>query len=605
MLAAVRVASAGDAADPEPRAEAPPLPGTTNDAVEDVLADTLAVRTRDGYAIDGSMPEDLVTRVDGFEVPLFHRGGRSAATWLGVAAIDRAAADRLDWSGGTAALDVTSRAASRDTLDLSTLDATAAAGVPGTGALALRRSVFGYAIPALVPADRELAFAAAPAYGDLVAHARIRAGAHWELDATLYETDDRVDRFADRARSPDQETAIDRAAGRLALHQRYRRGAWSATFAQSAMAAHRDADHGLVQHDHAATYTLDSWNELQHPAHDLAGLATVTWTVGAELHVARHVLDIADAAEPRENVPRAGPAPFDDVSHRYRGTVWTPDAGMWTAATARLSARIVATTGLRLDAFGSNLAVQPRGSLALELANGVRAALEAGAYRRAPEHGEELEHPELHPERTTRVALVVTRTGARYARFETYYLDRTHLIERDGFGALVNTGRGTTYGMFAVAGGRAGPWRARLALRLEHADRQDAPRASIRPFEYDQPVRFEARLGRRWGAFELGARFALRSGLPYTAVVASGYDADRDVYLPSFGKLYAERLPWQHQLDVRADWQVARHLALYLDIANVYDHRSAVGWAYNFDFTQRRAVEARSIWPTLGVRGEL
>ena len=46
-------------------------------------------------------------------------------------------------------------------------------------------------------------------------------------------------------------------------------------------------------------------------------------------------------------------------------------------------------------------------------------------------------------------------------------------------------------------------------------------------------------------------------------------------------------------------------LSAYLDVANVYDHRGAIGWAYNFDYTQRRAIEGPSILPTLGLRGQL
>ena len=92
--------------------------------------------------------------------------------------------------------------------------------------------------------------------------------------------------------------------------------------------------------------------------------------------------------------------------------------------------------------------------------------------------------------------------------------------------------------------------------------------------------------------------------MPYSAVTSVDYQSDRDVYTPSFTTLYGERLPWHHQLDVRIDrrWQ---KFSAFLDIANVYDNRNAVGWAYNFNFTQRRAIGASPIVPTIGVRGEL
>jgi hypothetical protein len=613
VLATARVASADDGPDPSfDRAfrALERLPGAANDAVAGFYASSLEVATGAGYAIDGGMPQELVTRVDGFEVPLFHRDGRSAATWLGFGTIRNDHTGRVDWGGGSSELELTSRSLDHGVLDASTLDATAGFGSSWFPTLVLRRSLLGYAVPSLVPADRELAFASAPTYTDLIARTGVRLSAQWTLTETFYEADDGVDRFADRARSPDQETAIDRTASRVTLAERYTDGAWAATLAQSVMAAHDNEDRGLAQHHHERTLALDTRAELEHATSDVAGLSRLVWTLGGEAHVTRHALDIAGAPEPRENVPRAGEVPFDDISHVYRGTVWTPDLGAWTSAEARLSPHVVATMGVRLDAFGSDLTLQPRGSLAFELAERLEARLEAGAYRRAPERGEELEHSDLHPERTTRIAVSLGRSlpgheTGWYGRAAAYYLDRTRLIERDGLGVLANTGRGTTYGLYALAGAQLGPWLAQLALRLEHSDRQDAPRALVRPFEYDQPVRLEARITRFWGRLSLGARFELRSGLPYTAVVASELDTDRDVYTPDFGRLYAERLPWQHRLDLRADWQLARHVALYLEVANVYDHRPAVGWDYNFNFAQRRAIEAPPIWPTLGVRGEL
>ena len=78
------------------------------------------------------------------------------------------------------------------------------------------------------------------------------------------------------------------------------------------------------------------------------------------------------------------------------------------------------------------------------------------------------------------------------------------------------------------------------------------------------------------------------------------------MYSPArFAALYAERLPWQHQLDLRVDRALGRHLRAYLDVANVYAARAAIGWDYNFNFTQRRALAAPGITPTLGIRGEL
>src|SRR5262249_55131936 len=151
-------------------------------------------------------------------------------------------------------------------------------------------------------------------------------------------------------------------------------------------------------------------------------------------------------------------------------------------------------------------------------------------------------------------------------------------------GKLANTGRGTTYGASASAGFAANHWFVLGRLVLEHSDRQTTPTTRTRPFEYDQPVRLDVRVTRFVGPWQLAAHASLREGLPFTRVAGAHYDADRDVYLPDFATLYAERFPWQHQLDVRIDRALGTHLRAYLDIANVYDARPAIGWDYNFNF---------------------
>jgi hypothetical protein len=192
-----------------------------------------------------------------------------------------------------------------------------------------------------------------------------------------------------------------------------------------------------------------------------------------------------------------------------------------------------------------------------------------------------------------------------FASASVYYLDRTNLVEDDGTGKLANTGRGTTYGAHGTVGVYCDHWFALAALVLEHSDRQQSPTMRTRPFEYAQPVRLDLRVTRFLGAWQLGAHFSLREGLPYTRVAGAHYDSDRDVYLPDFATLYAERFPWQHQLDLRIDRSIGGHLRAYLDIANVYDHRAAIAWDYNFNFTERRAIFAPAILPTVGLRGEL
>ena len=546
------------------------------------------------------MPFEAAVWIDQFAVPGFHHDSRSAFTIDGLQSVH--VSHEVDATiGDTSAGLITLATRGGDHLDLvignvSTREAIAAFRDDFATAV-VRTSLLGFV--ASPGGDR--VFVDAPNAQDAQLRLTVYKHDHLDVMATAFATRDQV------AVSGDNDTRFEALDdfGRATIAARYSDATWAATSAQSIGASKRVLERGLLQHANVDEVSFDSREDLRHRLTDIAGLAELVWTLGVEAHATRHDLDLAGPADDRENIPRAGIGPGDDVSHVYRGVVWTPDVAAATGLFAVLAKNIEAYAGLRLDAFGSDVALEPRGALTLALGEQHSLELSAGAYRRAAEQGEELEHAELHPERTSRVELRLDKLlGRTFYNASMYYADRTHLIVRDQLGHLANTGNGTTYGAYALFGQHRGHWIGQLAVRLEHDERQDAPRGVVRPFEYSQPIRLEARLVRFVGPWSFGARWELRQGLPYAQVVGSDYDSDRDVYTPFFGDLYGERLPWQHQLDVRID-RAWRRIAVFLDVANVYDHRDTIGWAYNFDFTQRRAVQGSPILPTLGVRGQL
>jgi hypothetical protein len=579
-------------------------PGTVGDPVAATAEIQLAVLTPEGLSVDGAMPYEVRTLVDGFETPLFHLDGRSALTWWG-SSQSLVRAPGVQWGNGVAELETVTtspRPWAAGPLTLTTIDAQLASNTSG------RRIAVRAWWPTQTPPANLARTNLLPHFdgqGALV----LSSSRQLVIRLTVLEMIDSED-YDDATAAPDHHVTAERITTRLTLEELYRRGAWIDLFAQSIMTDSERHDVGTVQHHDDSRISFGSRNELRRALRDVAGLAKLDVAVGAEANITRHELSIADAADPHEDIPTTGIVAPDDVSHQVEDTIWTTDIGAWTSATAQLASNIRATTGLRADAFGTDLALQPRGELDVEIVDRWVAALDAGAYRRAPEHADELEHPDLHPERTSRVELGVThrvdpRGLGTFASASVYYLDRTNLVEDDGTGKLANTGRGTTYGVRGGIGARLEHWFAFGALVLEHSDRQKTPTTRTRPFEYDQPVRLDLRITRFLGDWQLGAHFSLREGLPYTRVAGANYDSDRDVYLPYFATLYAERLPWQHELDLRVDRSLGSHLRAYLDIANVYDHRAAVGWDYNFNFTVRRAIGAPGIQPTVGLRGEL
>ena len=505
VSALARGAIADDHGDAEAR-----VPGFVNDPVSAYLSERLAVRTRDGYSLEGGTPSEGLVWLDEFAVPGFHRDGRSAFTLEGVdhfLITNDVTVDNGTTGGGVVA--ATSNPVKREHAgEVSTRDLIAVAR-GDYQSLVARTSLF-------VPNDRELESQ------DVQIHSLWRRTGTYVLYATAFAT-------------RDQHGDDLRDAGRATVVLDYRNDGWQATSAQSISDGERRFERGLIQHARINELSFDTRERLAHTLSDVAGLSLVRWTASAEAHVTRHDLDLAAPADDFENVARAGIPAADDVSHTYRGVVWTPDVAGSLAVDAVLDQHLDLDAGVRVDAFGSDVAIEPRAVLTARLPHDQAVRLAAGAYRRAAEQGEELEHPELHPERTTRISLEADKQfGAWFYNAELYYADRTHLIVRDGNGNLANTGNGTTYGTYGLVGRSAHHWVGQLAVRLEHDDRQDAPRGLVRPFEFSQPIRLEARLTRFVGPWSFGARFELREGLPYTAVTSVDYDSDRDVYTPSF-----------------------------------------------------------------------
>jgi hypothetical protein len=269
------------------------------------------------------------------------------------------------------------------------------------------------------------------------------------------------------------------------------------------------------------------------------------------------------------------------------------------------------TAGLRLDAFErtGEVALQPRGELAIQLRPSVTARLSAGAYRRPPEHQTELLQPTLRAERATQLVAGLTvepRPGVRL-QSSAYYTDRSHLITRVG-GELGNAGRGTTYGAELLATVHHGTWFGWMSYAYSRSTRVDAPGAARRLFDYDQPHSLNVAASYRFGRFQLGARFRLYSGLPQTPVIGSVFDSDSNLYHPIYGAVNSERTPIHHELDIRFDrrWKWGPvQMTYFLDVQNVYLNQSTIGYLYSFDYQQRGAFRSLPIIPTAGLRGEL
>ena len=180
---------------------------------------------------------------------------------------------------------------------------------------------------------------------------------------------------------------------------------------------------------------------------------------------------------------------------------------------------------------------------------------------------------------------------------------------RDSF---ENTGDGRVIGLEALLrySWNDGPLSGWIAYTLSRSERRDDPAQPYTTFAWDQTHVLCAianlELGRRW---TLGARYRYTTGAPYTPYSGGVVDLDAGAYSPlTFATLGSARLDPFHQLDLRIEkqWQFeAWKLGAYLEVRNVYNHRSAEGVAYSYDYARRSTIEGLPILPVLGVRGEL
>ena len=178
----------------------------------------------------------------------------------------------------------------------------------------------------------------------------------------------------------------------------------------------------------------------------------------------------------------------------------------------------------------------------------------------------------------------------------------------DGNPLLVNGGKGRIYGLELLAKlNPTGKAFGFASYTLSRSERNDYG-VAWRLFDYDQTHILTLMGGYKFGrGWDFGSTFRLVSGNPRTPIVGSVYDANSDFYNPVYGPVNSARDPLFHQLSIRIEkaWKFkAWQLASYLDVQNVYNHRSQEGLQYSYDYARSKPVQGLPILPSLGLRGE-
>ena len=610
------------------RKELQRVPGTGGDVVRalTVMPGVVNLQVPLGYSgvvIRGSSPQDSKVLVDGFEIPvLYHNIGFRAV-------LPAEAIDTLDYipggfdvsygraSSGIVALTTRPGSDQRTTqAEVSFIDggllAQGPAGKHTNYMFGLRRSTIDMILPSIIPASVDLSLTTVPSYYDEQFRIDHQLNSKWHLALSSVGTIDTFELYATKDTDAGTKRFFNRTEFlRLTGTAHYHDGPWTANLALSGLLPEFIFEAGLFQKIDVTQPTITPRAEVIRTAPEALGLKDVEWRAGAEAQVGYAGIDIALPHETREGEQMGAYDP-KDVSTKFNGHVWVPDFAQWTAVSATFDPRVRFTGGLRLDEYArpGDIAIQPRGELKIKLTKSLTARLSSGAYSRPPEFQTENLYTNLEAERS-----VQNIFGLQYEPHEgfrvqaqTYYTDRTKLITTNPDGSLGNEGRGTTYGGELLASYRGGPWFGWLSYSYSRSTRVDHPGDPERLFTYDQPHSLNAAGSWRGKHWQLGARFQLYSGLPYTPVTGSVFDSDRNLYIPIYAPPNSARAPIHHQLDVRVDymwnWGPAQMTA-FLDVQNVYMNDSVVTYFYSYDYSQQTAFKSIPIIPSIGLRGVL
>jgi hypothetical protein len=610
------------------RKELQRIPGTGGDIVRalTIMPGVVNLQVPLGYSgvvIRGSSPQDSKILVDDFEIPvLFHNiGFRAVLPAESIASLEYIPGG-FDVGFGRASsgiVELTTRAGDEQAsgqAEISVIDG----GLLVQGSLGkqtrymfgFRRSLIDLILPEIIPASVDLSLTTVPSYYDEQFRIDHILNDRWKLTLSSVGTIDTFELYATKDTAAKSKRFYNRTAfERLTASANYHEGPWSAHLALSGIVTQFFFELGEYQKIHITQPAVTPRAELIHTDKTALGLTNVEWRLGGEAQLGRSYIDLALPRERREGDTDGAQDPRD-VTNTFDGKVWLPDFAQWASIAANLDPKIRFTGGLRLDEVGrtGELAIQPRGKLEVKLTPTITARLSEGAYRRPPEFQSEVLTSNLSSERSTQSILGLgyePREGAR-VQGSVYYSDRSHLITTNRDGTIGNDGRGRTYGAELLATYRGGPWFTWLSYSYSHSTRVDHPGAVERLFSYDQPHSLNAAASWQRGRWQLGARFQLYSGLPYTPAKGAVFDNDRNLYIPIFDAVNSARAPIHHQLDLRVDYSwrsgpVA--MTAFVDVQNVYLDESVVTYFYSYDYSQQAAFKSLPIIPSLGLRGVL
>lgn len=610
------------------------MPGTRGDALRSIEIMPGVARTSMGQGdpiLRGAAAGESQVFLDGIPVPfMFHFGGLTSF-------MSSRLVEKLDVYPGNfssrygravgGVIDITERDPSSErfhaVLDLSLIDSSAFVESPITKdlsfAAAVRRSNIDFVFENFVPKGT-YNVVAAPTYFDYQAITTYRLSSATRLRLLGYGSRDALNLYFANANDDDPGLAGS-IKGKIEFHRGAVEVIHRGTDGVSAFANVTAGRISLLQHVGEAEQNLSATElygraeasfELHRMLRLTAGGDFFGWFLDGKYHGGQPT---SIEGDPTDSDPIAGQRAISIAKNGYA----VPQPAAYLELGIRPVAPLLITPGIRVDYYGEikDSSVDPRLAVRYELTPTTALKGGVGYFSQPPQSWQSLPiigNPNIKHFRALQSSVGVEQKLGEHGKVtaEGFYKRVEDIVigtENREEPHFVNDGQGRIYG--GELSGEA-HWSnngyAYLAYTLSRSERRREG-GDWRLFDQDQThvlsLAASQGLGSGWS---VGARFRLVSGNPSTPITGATYDARTGVYLPIYGATNSQRDPMFNQLDVRAEkeWHVGPgKVAAYLDVQNVYMAKNPEGYRYSFDYSRREAVSGLSLFPNLGLRGEL
>ena len=342
----------------------------------------------------------------------------------------------------------------------------------------------------------------------------------------------------------------------------------------------------------------------------LRATAQATAPVGSDLFAFPSPIPEIPATQPL-HITSGG----SDLASYLEGT-WEPGDGLKV------------TFGLRpeLYVFGTHVRplIDPRLAVRWTVVKGTTLKGAVGLYHQNPSLfavNDLTGNPKLLPEAATQYVVGVEHSFSDVVDLDVqaFFNQRFHLAVSTGGGGVSggkatsalynNDGLGRAYGLEVLLRHKITRhlfgW---IAYTLMKSEARSHPGDAFVPTRYDQTHILTVVASWKPGlGFEIGGRFRLVTGNPYTPVLFAVHDLDADNWDPVYGPTNSARLPTFRQLDLRVDhtWVFNTFtLDLFLDLLNATNTPNVEGYQYDYRYRQRIDFSLLPILPVIGVKGE-